>query len=145
MGRGREGRWVDLANGNFYKFLLPLNLGHCLPGPGWPALTQFTFNQAAQPEDRRGLERTGRKKINILPSLTDLQVVAAGLDGWDWGGRKSIKTANNWSSSYCHRHSHHHLTVCLRDLVKGVTPAAFKSFLYVLSSPFHPPLTNFRF
>ena len=68
-GGGGEGRRGDLANGNFYKFLLPLNLGHCLPGPGWPALTQFTFNQAAQPEDRRGLERTGEKENKYFASL----------------------------------------------------------------------------
>ena len=68
-GGGGKGRRGDLANGNFYKFLLPLNLGHCLPGPGWPALTQFTFNQAAQPEDRRGLERTGEKENKYFASL----------------------------------------------------------------------------
>ena len=140
-GGGGEGRRGDLANGNFYKFLLPLNLGHCLPGPGWPALTQFTFNQAAQPEDRRGLERTGEKDNKYFASL---YWICRSLQLHGWGGRKSIKTANNWSSSYCHRHSHHHLTVCLRDLVKGVTPAAFKSFLYVLLFQFHLPLSTPR-
>lgn len=43
-----EARWVYLAKGNFYKFLLPLNVGHCLPAPAM-AWTHTIHIQSSRP------------------------------------------------------------------------------------------------
>ena len=56
-----ERRWANLANGNFYKFLLPLNVGHCLPAP----VHSHNSHSINQPET------TDRVTQNVLTLQTE--------------------------------------------------------------------------
>ena len=64
-----ERRWANLANGNFYKFLLPLNVGHCLPAP----VHSHNSHSINQPEttDRECPDITDRVTQNVLTLQTE--------------------------------------------------------------------------